>query len=146
MNGSEESVLLLVSFIFLTFVVTIVAYMCSLNIPRDSSSTAQSVPIGDTHSNHITITVEPPEPGLDESVQSYPSLQFSKGKRCSSTSSCSSSCSICLMDYKECDSLRVLPGCGHFFHVKCVDPWLRINLTCPVCRNKIDLADICKHL
>ncbi|KAL2324988.1 hypothetical protein Fmac_024046 [Flemingia macrophylla] len=146
MDNSEETVLLLVSFILLTIVVTLVSYMCTSNIPRISSSTAQSVPTGDIHSNHITITVEPPEPGLDQSVQSYPSLQFSKAKLCGSTSSCSSSCSICLVDYKECDSLRVLPSCGHFFHVQCVDPWLRINLTCPVCRNKIALADICKNL
>ncbi|XP_054781882.1 RING-H2 finger protein ATL46-like [Prosopis cineraria] len=26
-------------------------------------------------------------------------------------------CSICLMDFKESDLLRVLPQCGHFFHV-----------------------------
>ncbi|TKY45563.1 putative RING-H2 finger protein ATL71 [Spatholobus suberectus] len=142
MNSSEESVLLLVSFIILTLIVTFAAYMCSSNVPR----TIPSAPVSDTHSNHTTITVESTEPGLDESVRSYPSLQLSKDKLCSGTSSSSSSCSICLMDYKECDSLRVLPGCGHFFHVKCVDPWLRINLTCPVCRTPIALADICKNL
>ncbi|RZB44768.1 putative RING-H2 finger protein ATL71 [Glycine soja] len=137
MNSSEETVLLLVSFIVLTLIVTLTAYVCSNNIPR----TIPSVPGGATHSNnnHTTITVEPPEPRLDHtSVRSYPSLQFSKAKLCSSNSnSSSSSCSICLMDYKECDSLRVLPACAHFFHVKCVDPWLRINLTCPL--TKIDV-------
>ncbi|CAJ1976600.1 unnamed protein product [Sphenostylis stenocarpa] len=138
--GSEESVLLLVGFIILTLVVTLAAYLCSSDIP----GTIPSVPVGVTHSDHTTITVDPPEPCIDQSVCSFPSLQFSKAKLCSSTSSSSSSCSICLMDYKDCDSLRVLPACGHFFHVKCVDPWLRINLTCPVCRTPITLSDVCK--
>lgn len=146
MNSSEETALLLVSFIVLTLIVTLTAYVCSNNIPR----TIPSVPGGATHSNnnHTIITVETPEPRLDHtSVRSYPSLQFSKAKLCSSNSnSSSSSCSICLMDYKDCDSLKVLPACGHFFHVKCVDPWLRISLTCPVCRTPIALPDICKNL
>ncbi|KAJ0624340.1 putative transcription factor C2H2 family [Helianthus annuus] len=38
----------------------------------------------------------------------------------------------CLADYKGKDLLRELPDCGHLFHVKCVDPWLRLNPTCPI--------------
>ncbi|KAM0996002.1 hypothetical protein ACFX13_006115 [Malus domestica] len=30
--------------------------------------------------------------------------------------------------------LRLLPDCRHLFHLKCVDLWLRLNPTCPVCR------------
>ncbi|XP_027364633.1 RING-H2 finger protein ATL70-like [Abrus precatorius] len=134
MNNSEESLLLLLSFIILTLIVTFAAYMCSMvvNIPPISSSTAPSMPIGDTHTNHTTITVEATEPRLDETYA------ISKGKICNSgSSSCSSSCSICLMDYKETDLLRVIPGCGHLFHANCVDPWLRINFTCPVCRRTV---------
>ncbi|XP_014511880.2 RING-H2 finger protein ATL70-like [Vigna radiata var. radiata] len=138
--SSEESVLLLVSFIILTLIVTLAAYLCSTDIPR----TTPSVPAAVTHSNHTTITVEAPEPCIDQSVCNFPNLQFSKTKLCGSTSSSSSSCSICLMDYKDRDSLRVLPACGHFFHVKCVDPWLRINMTCPVCRTPITLSDVTK--
>lgn len=47
----------------------------------------------------------------------------------------SAACSICLGDYKETDEFRMLPECGHLFHLKCVDPWLRLNPTCPICRN-----------
>ncbi|KAK7343959.1 hypothetical protein VNO77_13109 [Canavalia gladiata] len=115
--------------------------MCASNIAPITSSTnttPPSVPIGDTVSNHTTITVESHGSSLDDETTAtvrYSSLELSKGKMSnSSSSSCGSCCSICLMDYKECDLLRLLPGCGHFFHVKCVDPWLRMNLTCPVCR------------
>ncbi|MQL75677.1 hypothetical protein Taro_008061 [Colocasia esculenta] len=43
-------------------------------------------------------------------------------------------CSICLADYKDADVLRRLPDCKHLFHLKCVDPWLRLHPTFPVCR------------
>ncbi|KAJ7971691.1 RING-H2 finger protein [Quillaja saponaria] len=72
--------------------------------------------------------------GLDEAtILSYPKLLYSEAKlkKSDSTSTC---CSICLADYKSTDMLRLLPDCGHLFHLKCVDPWLRLNPTCPVCR------------
>ncbi|KAF4369082.1 hypothetical protein CsatB_019447 [Cannabis sativa] len=74
--------------------------------------------------------------GLDDAtIKSYPKLPYSEAnklKKTNSTSSCC--CSICLADYKANDMLRQLPDCSHLFHVKCVDPWLRLHPTCPVCR------------
>ncbi|KAL5709052.1 RING-type E3 ubiquitin transferase [Ranunculus cassubicifolius] len=73
--------------------------------------------------------------GLDETtIQSYPTLIYSKATldNKEKTSSC---CSICLSDYENTDMLRQLPDCGHLFHMKCVDPWLHLHPTCPVCRN-----------
>nr|XP_043633625.1 putative RING-H2 finger protein ATL71 [Erigeron canadensis] len=46
-----------------------------------------------------------------------------------------SGCSICLADYKQADVVRLLPECRHLFHVKCIDTWLKVHPTCPVCRN-----------
>ncbi|XP_047342681.1 RING-H2 finger protein ATL54-like [Impatiens glandulifera] len=43
-------------------------------------------------------------------------------------------CSICLGEYEEKQVLRILPGCGHNFHIGCIDLWLRKHSTCPVCR------------
>ncbi|XP_058088031.1 RING-H2 finger protein ATL80-like [Magnolia sinica] len=48
-------------------------------------------------------------------------------------------CTVCLAEYQEKDTLRILPYCGHFFHVACIDLWLQQNSTCPVCR--ISLRD-----
>lgn len=42
------------------------------------------------------------------------------------------SCSICLCDYEHNDILRQL-SCGHHFHKKCLDEWLRLNAKCPLC-------------
>ncbi|CAN4109438.1 unnamed protein product [Withania somnifera] len=72
--------------------------------------------------------------GLDEAtLLSYPKLLYSEAKvnHKDSTASC---CSICLADYKNKDMLRLLPDCEHLFHLKCVDPWLKLNSSCPVCR------------
>ncbi|XP_020110025.1 RING-H2 finger protein ATL74-like [Ananas comosus] len=43
-------------------------------------------------------------------------------------------CAICLSDFADGERVRVLPGCGHQFHVACVDRWLASRSSCPTCR------------
>eukprot|EP00262_Sarcandra_glabra_P000140 TRINITY_DN1022_c0_g2_i1.p1 TRINITY_DN1022_c0_g2~~TRINITY_DN1022_c0_g2_i1.p1 ORF type:complete len:433 (+),score=35.93 TRINITY_DN1022_c0_g2_i1:360-1658(+) len=45
-------------------------------------------------------------------------------------------CCICLAKYTENEELRELP-CAHFFHMECVDKWLKINDTCPLCKCEV---------
>ncbi|KAM7509459.1 hypothetical protein LguiA_019912 [Lonicera macranthoides] len=45
-------------------------------------------------------------------------------------------CCICLARYTDNDELRELP-CSHFFHTECVDKWLKINASCPLCKFEI---------
>ncbi|KAJ4837768.1 hypothetical protein Tsubulata_014191 [Turnera subulata] len=45
-------------------------------------------------------------------------------------------CCICLSAYEDGVELRQLP-CGHHFHCACVDKWLYINATCPLCKYNI---------
>uniref|UniRef100_A0A453P9N4 RING-type E3 ubiquitin transferase n=4 Tax=Triticinae TaxID=1648030 RepID=A0A453P9N4_AEGTS len=42
-------------------------------------------------------------------------------------------CCICLSVYDDGAELRELP-CGHHFHCACIDKWLHINATCPLCK------------
>ncbi|KAG6520898.1 RING-H2 finger protein ATL46-like [Zingiber officinale] len=45
-------------------------------------------------------------------------------------------CAVCLCEFDAAagDELRLLPACGHAFHLSCIDTWLLSNSTCPLCR------------
>ena len=47
-------------------------------------------------------------------------------------------CSICLSNINLNESVRTLP-CNHYYHKKCIDPWIFTNYTCPLC--KLHLID-----
>jgi hypothetical protein len=48
------------------------------------------------------------------------------------------SCCICLEAFDEGDQLRMLP-CLHDFHTGCIDPWLKQNCTCPLCKEDVEM-------
>ncbi|KAK4274388.1 hypothetical protein QN277_017616 [Acacia crassicarpa] len=45
-------------------------------------------------------------------------------------------CCICLAKYENNDELRELQ-CSHLFHKDCVDKWLKINASCPLCKSDV---------
>ncbi|XP_073135373.1 RING-H2 finger protein ATL80 [Henckelia pumila] len=45
-----------------------------------------------------------------------------------------SDCAICLAEFAAGEEIRVLPQCGHAFHVACIDTWLGSHSSCPSCR------------
>ncbi|KAJ0715899.1 putative transcription factor C2H2 family [Helianthus annuus] len=45
-------------------------------------------------------------------------------------------CCICLAKYVNNDELREL-HCSHFFHKSCVDKWLKLNASCPLCKSQV---------
>ncbi|KAJ9174919.1 hypothetical protein P3X46_013514 [Hevea brasiliensis] len=46
-------------------------------------------------------------------------------------------CSVCLNEFEEDETLRLLPKCSHAFHIPCIDTWLRSHTNCPMCRAPI---------
>ncbi|KAG8060501.1 hypothetical protein GUJ93_ZPchr0002g23285 [Zizania palustris] len=46
-------------------------------------------------------------------------------------------CAICLAEFAAGEAVRVLPHCGHDFHVACIDTWLGTHATCPSCRSTV---------
>lgn len=46
-------------------------------------------------------------------------------------------CTICLVEYEDGAKIKKLP-CDHHFHADCIDEWLRLNKTCPLCVRDID--------
>ncbi|XP_035494672.1 RING finger protein 215 [Scophthalmus maximus] len=51
-------------------------------------------------------------------------------------------CAVCLEAFNNNQCLRVLP-CLHEYHRECVDPWLLLQHTCPLCKRSI-LSSVCK--
>ncbi|GKU91495.1 hypothetical protein SLEP1_g5361 [Rubroshorea leprosula] len=109
----------------LIFIILVVC-ICHPRRPRSSNAN-----LTHTGSNGVSITVEG---GRDKEIlHGCSKLLYSQAKL--QKADCSSSCSICLDEYRDADMLRLLSGCGHIFHQGCVDPWLMLHPTCPVCRN-----------
>lgn len=48
-------------------------------------------------------------------------------------------CSVCLGEFEQEESLRLLPKCSHAFHIPCIDTWLRSHKNCPLCRAPVVL-------
>ncbi|URE36126.1 E3 ubiquitin-protein ligase [Musa troglodytarum] len=46
-------------------------------------------------------------------------------------------CSVCLEQVSVGELVRSLP-CLHQFHANCIDPWLRQQGTCPVCKHRVN--------
>ncbi|XP_026657942.1 RING-H2 finger protein ATL46 [Phoenix dactylifera] len=51
-------------------------------------------------------------------------------------------CAVCLCEFADDDKLRLLPICGHAFHINCIDTWLLSNSTCPLCRGALFVQDL----
>ncbi|RVX04092.1 putative RING-H2 finger protein ATL69 [Vitis vinifera] len=79
--------------------------------------------------------------GLDgPTIESYPKTVLGESMRLPKPSD--GTCPICLSEYQPKDTIRTIPECNHCFHVDCVDEWLKMNPTCPVCRNSPDASSL----
>ncbi|XP_074375213.1 RING-H2 finger protein ATL70-like [Apium graveolens] len=130
-GGFGYGIGLSVGILLLITTITLASYFCTrVQITPSGSGTNRMIMLEPPHPQHITLEV-----GLDkETLNSYPKLRYSEAKLVNNKDSTATCCSICLGDYKGSDMLRLLPDCGHLFHLKCVDPWLQSHPTCPVCR------------
>ncbi|KAJ0264259.1 RING-H2 finger protein ATL2 [Hirschfeldia incana] len=73
--------------------------------------------------------------GLDPAViKSLPVFAFSE----STHKDLLTECAVCLSEFEEGESGRVLPGCKHTFHVDCIDMWFHSHSTCPLCRSLVE--------
>ncbi|KAK4792292.1 hypothetical protein SAY86_022727 [Trapa natans] len=71
---------------------------------------------------------QPPKRGLDPSViSSLPTIIFRQ-------SDVTAECAVCLSLLEEDEVVKLLLNCKHNFHVECIDMWLALHSTCPVCR------------
>ncbi|GJN38560.1 hypothetical protein PR202_gb27615 [Eleusine coracana subsp. coracana] len=78
-----------------------------------------------------------PTAGLPSFTYS-PSSLTTKHNVTSTSSSGEETCPVCLGAFQDGEKVRLLPVCLHLYHVECVDPWLNVHSTCPICRSGID--------
>ncbi|GAU32603.1 hypothetical protein TSUD_71500 [Trifolium subterraneum] len=72
--------------------------------------------------------------GLDgATIEKYPKTLIGESGRLLKPND--NTCSICLSEYQPKETLRSIPECNHYFHAACIDEWLKMNGTCPICRN-----------
>ncbi|KAK1409717.1 hypothetical protein QVD17_36246 [Tagetes erecta] len=121
------------SLLFIIFILCYISYICKRNT---LSSSPDSTGL-DYH--YITL----PEGLPDHVLETFPTFLYSQTgtpdtERDQGANGYNSGCSICLAEYKQEDLVRLLPKCGHLFHVSCVDTWLKVRPSCPVCRNSLD--------
>ncbi|GLT50045.1 hypothetical protein SLA2020_235570 [Shorea laevis] len=117
--------------VLLIFIIIVVSYyLRTCKRQPLHTSDHQSTSSSDDQDDSVAI-----ELGLDESnLLNCPKFLYSQAKL-DRGDSMVSTCSICLAEYKEDDVLRLSPDCNQLFHVDCVDPWLKLHPTCPICRH-----------
>ncbi|XLR08801.1 RING-H2 finger protein ATL2-like [Arachis ipaensis] len=90
------------------------------------------------HHPHFVFYVNPAvmlaSRGLDASViASLPVFTFSR-----KTHPHTVDCPVCLSEFEEGETGRVLPTCNHTFHTECIDMWFHSHSTCPLCRAPVE--------
>eukprot|EP00656_Telonema_subtile_P057750 TRINITY_DN9576_c0_g1_i1.p1 TRINITY_DN9576_c0_g1~~TRINITY_DN9576_c0_g1_i1.p1 ORF type:complete len:199 (+),score=39.98 TRINITY_DN9576_c0_g1_i1:1-597(+) len=75
---------------------------------------------------------------IEQSTQRHRFVPHPDAKEATREQTSNMTCAVCLSDFDAGDDLRVLP-CKHSFHSACVDQWLAINKTCPICKREIDM-------
>ncbi|WVZ86913.1 hypothetical protein U9M48_033626 [Paspalum notatum var. saurae] len=77
-----------------------------------------------------------PSTGLDETLISKITLcKYKRGDAAAAVHT--TDCSVCLGEFRDGESLRLLPKCSHAFHQQCIDKWLKSHSNCPLCRSNI---------
>lgn len=71
--------------------------------------------------------------GLDQAtIDTYTKVVLGESKRVPGPND--DTCPICLSEFYPKETLRCIPECQHCFHSDCIDEWLRIKGSCPLCR------------
>ncbi|KAJ0054517.1 hypothetical protein Pint_00585 [Pistacia integerrima] len=103
-------------------------YVCFMDSSAHRERNTTTAAVSPQPQSNILMT------GLDEcTIESYEKVILGESKRIPGPND--TTCPICLSEYRCKDTIRCIPQCRHCFHADCIDEWLKMNSTCPVCRN-----------
>jgi len=91
--------------------------------------------------------------GLSEQeIQSIEKLQLSRiaelkmivtwSEDCEASDEFHAVCAICIENIKVNEWYKQLPQCEHYFHADCIDGWLRLRDSCPLCRQTVEILEL----
>ncbi|XP_030966457.1 uncharacterized protein LOC115987126 [Quercus lobata] len=90
--------------------------------------------------HHHPVSDSPSVLSLPAPVDVVDSFPLKNHKKAEATEN-GAQCYICLAEYEEGETIRVLPCC-HEYHMPCIDKWLKeIHGVCPICR-----GDVCEGI
>ncbi|CAH8381978.1 unnamed protein product [Eruca vesicaria subsp. sativa] len=80
--------------------------------------------------------------GLDAStIEAFPTFVYSEVKT-RKIGRGALECAVCLNEFEDDETLRLLPKCDHVFHPHCIGEWLQGHVTCPVCRTNLSEPEV----
>ncbi|CAI9283697.1 unnamed protein product [Lactuca saligna] len=101
-------------------------------IPPTRTLTATHVP------HHPVLPIQ--QANLDRQAGAQPNGYLGKitQEQIYDSSTCKNdNCVICLKDFKKTKTIQLLVSCQHSFHGHCINKWLLVNGSCPICREAI---------
>jgi hypothetical protein len=74
-------------------------------------------------------------------IEAIPAFEYRAAEATSGSGSSSvEECAVCISVLRDGETVRRLPACGHAFHARCINGWLRGHATCPICRAGIKVV------
>ncbi|KAK9713096.1 hypothetical protein RND81_06G002400 [Saponaria officinalis] len=129
-SNVSPSMAIVVIVLVLGFFITGCIFIYIQHCTDTSSSTV--TPSSVINNNNITANR-----GLSQSViDTFPTFHYSAVKDLQIGKG-ALECAVCLSDFDDDETLRLLPKCDHVFHSECIDTWLEAHTTCPVCRHNL---------
>ncbi|KAL2330219.1 hypothetical protein Fmac_017800 [Flemingia macrophylla] len=115
--------------IFLSMLLRVCYVFVSMSRERNRSLNNTDNGDGDAQNNTTGLPIDV--------INSYHTFPYSKTNNVATVYEHDTTCSICISEYEEAEILRMMPQCRHYFHKDCVDVWLKVHASCPVCRNSL---------
>lgn len=119
------------AFLLVSYYTAVSKYCGNRDSQRGSSQHDPDEEFNDSHSPSPHEPWQGAHSGLDEAlIKSITVCKYKKGDGLVE----GTDCSVCLNEFQEHESLRLLPKCSHAFHLPCIDMWLKSHYNCPLCR------------
>ncbi|WRX18381.1 zinc finger protein [Theobroma cacao] len=114
------------AFLLVSYYTIISKYCGNVDPSRRRENHDPGEVLEDNHSPSVHEPWQTSTTGLDEAlIKSITVCKYKKGDGLIE----GTDCSVCLSEFQEDESLRLLPKCSHAFHVHCIDTWLRQPVT-----------------